>query len=240
MKFFPPALFILFLMACGGAEHAHIPTDSVTISRSKDVIADEDEYEKAYGLDDLDRYVYKEYGYDSTRFKLIPTKSTITSQSDESDHVQYTAEFNNKDYQLKFIWSGTEDGDSSASQLFVNNKPVKFYDPGTNNEATGPGELDFGVDVQMGLYSWPSRNYLLVSGQARGAQGRFRSILYGILVNVSTNPMRAYVISTYEDPGDFYLKMNNHQQLTYLSCTPELGESGTVDSLHPHLEIIEK
>ncbi|MBV8255099.1 MAG: hypothetical protein JO154_21030 [Chitinophaga sp.] len=239
MKFIPPLLSLL-LLACNSTEHTPILTDSVSVSRSRDAMIDEQENEKAYGLDDFDHYVYGTYGYDSTRFTLIPTKSTITNQSDEDDRLQNTAEFINKDYQLKYIWTGTENGDSSTSQLFVNNKPVQFFDPQTNKEGDLPGDLDFVEGTQLGLYTWPSKKYLLIVGQAHGAQSWYRGILYGILVNVSVDPMRAYLLGTYEDPGDFYLKLNTNQQLTYISCMPDFGERGAVDSLYPHLHIIEK
>ncbi len=240
MKSLLPAFSMLFLLACNSAEHTPVVTDSITVSRSKDITPDQEDDEKAYGLDDFEHYVYKEYGYDSTRFTLIPTRSTITSESDESNYVQHVAEFTTKDYRMKYIWRGTENGDSAVSQLFVNDKLVKCYDTRTGKELNDVGELDFGEGVQLGLYSWPSKKYLLFTGQAHGAQSWYRGILHGVLVNVSVEPMRAYVISTYEEPGDFYLKMNDQQQLTYISCTPDFGDRGDVDSLYPHLEIIEK
>lgn len=158
--------------------------------------------------------------------------TTVTAKKATPDQARTITTFSTKDYKVAYEWIEYKTIDSMVARLLVNNKAVEFYSPENGKPETVSTDIEFSPTSNIQLYDWPGRRFVMICGSPRGAQGWYRGILSAVLIDVSTHPMKAFFIETYETPGDYYFRFNRaNGEITYLTAIPFFGEKGNVDSL---------
>ncbi|WP_212005940.1 hypothetical protein [Chitinophaga sp. HK235] len=226
------SICIVFVTACNNHP---LKNNSAGVDRSNNMTGGVDRYagKDSFTISaaQFPEYLHSQYVYDSAIEKSIPAIARPYKKV-VRDQIKTGVIFSSEKYKVTYELDEYKKSDSAVVKLYVNDKIVPFYDPETNLEEPESMDIEFIPNSKILLYDWPERKFIMITGFARDAQSWYRGVLYSILIDISANPMKAFLLGTYEVPGDYYFKLNKtNGQLTFLSAIPFFGEKGKVDSL---------
>ncbi|KAA2243175.1 hypothetical protein F0L74_11715 [Chitinophaga agrisoli] len=182
-------------------------------------------------------YLYKTYKYDSTVERRV-RMTTSFNEDTISQTVRRTTTFRNKDADVTYTFNGVgirenefEGFDSSFVSITVNGKLITLYNDETGKVINSKDDIDF--DNEPLVFVIGGKQWLLLQGSSRLAEGHFRQIMHTVLINMSSQQPRGYLLYSFgELAGNLYPKLSARgDSIQLLLTSPTADEDGSYETM---------